>query len=312
MKILIIGFGSIGQRHYKNLKKLGHNNIYVFDVEEKRIKNQELRIKNVNRKVLEDFDVVFVCTPNHLHIKYALMAAKVGCHLFIEKPLSHNLNGVKELISICRQKKLINMVACNMRFNPGLKFIKNHLEKNKLGKIYGIHHEFGYYLPNWRPGQDYRKNYAAKKSMGGGIILDDIHEFDLLFWLNDFSKVLESKFIFDKVSDLKIETEDSCVASFKFSNNILGSVRCDYLQKYQSRNCKVIGQKGNLEWDYKDDVVYLKNDKGTKKLFELKRKNDNNDYIAEIKYFLDSVEKKHRTFNDISAAFNLLSHLLKK
>jgi|SRR3989344_1467160 len=312
ISIIIIGFGSIGRRHYRNLIKLGYRNVFVFDIDYRRIRNYELGIRVVNLKVLEDFDVVFICTPNHLHFKYALLAAKAGCHLFIEKPLSPTLAGVSKLISVCQNKHLVNLVACNMRFNPALRFIKNYLDSNKLGRVYAIHHEFGYYLPFWRPHQDYRKNYAAQRKTGGGIILDDIHEFDLLFWLNNFKPVRESRFVYGKVSNLKIETEDVAVAAFKFKNGVIGSVRCDYLQQNESRNCKIIGEKGNLEWDFKNDQVWLKTKKGSKKLFSLKRKNDNQDYIDEIRYFLGRVKNKKETFNNFATATKILNYLVKK
>ena len=90
-KILIIGFGSIGQRHYKNLKKLGYKNLYVFDTNKKVISNSKFQIPNFNADTLKEFKIVFICTPNNLHIKHTLAAARAGCHLFIEKPLSHNL-----------------------------------------------------------------------------------------------------------------------------------------------------------------------------------------------------------------------------
>lgn len=308
VNIIIIGFGSIGQRHYKNLKKLGFNNVYVYDVDESRIKNQELRIKKINQGALKQFDAAFICNPNNAHITDAVKCAKAGCHLFIEKPLSHNLRGVDELIKICRQKKLINMVACNMRFHPCLKFIKNYLAQNKLGKIYGIHHEFGQYLPDWRPGQDYKNNYAARKNEGGGIILDGIHEFDLLFWLNGFEKVLESKFVFGNAGDLKIETEDICIAAFKFKNKVFGSVRCDYLQQNYSRNCKIVGRKGNLEWDWDENIIWLRAKQGSKKLFEAKKYGLNQMYIDGIKYFFTCLQKKQKTFNDIQAAKEVLKY----
>jgi len=311
IKILIIGLGSIGQRHYKNLKKLGYANLYVYDVVA--VKDKQINIVDeISQPVLRQFDVVFVCSPNNLHIKHALMAAKAGCHLFIEKPLSHSLNNVEKLKKICGQKKLINMVACNMRFHPCLQFIKNYLEKNRLGKIYSIYHEFGYYLPYWRPGTDYKKNYAARKAEGGGIILDDIHEFDLLFWLNDFSKVKDSQFIFNKASDLEIETEDNCIASFKFNNKALGSVMCDYLQQYYSRSCKIIGEKGNLEWDWNENIVWLRNKAKNKKLFRIKNYDLNQMYIDEIKYFLNCIDKKHKIFNDIKTAQAVLKYCVKR
>ncbi len=313
-KIIIIGFGSIGQRHYSNLVQQGFGNVYVFDIDgAKTQKHKNTKtVDKINFNTLKNFDAAFICNPNNLHVKTATDCAKAGCHLFIEKPLSHNMRGIDELHKLCRGKKLVTLLGCNMRFHPCLKFIKSYLEQNRLGKIYGIHHEAGYYLPYWRPNQDYRKNYAANKKTGGGIILDGIHEFDLLFWLNGFEKVLESKFVFGKAGDLKIETEDSCIAAFKFKNKVFGSVRCDYLQQNYSRNCKVIGAKGNLEWDFNENIVWLREKNKSKKLFEVKNYNLNQMYIDEVKYFFTCLKKKQATFNNIKIAAEILKYCVNR
>lgn len=314
IKILIIGFGSIGQRHYRNLLSLGYKNVWVYDVDARKTQKYKntKTINNVSQKVLKQFDVVFVCNPNYLHIKSALLAARAGCHLFIEKPLSHSLAGVDKLIKICEQRKLVNLVACNMRFHPGLKFIKNYLAKKKLGKVYRIQHECGYNLAYWRPGTDYRKNYAAKKSMGGGIILDDIHEFDLLFWLNNFEPAEESSFVYNKASDLQIETEDNCLAGFKFKNKVLGAVSCDYLQQKYSRNCKVVGEKGSLAWDWQENVVWLHTKDKSKKMLVIKNYDLNQMYVEEMKYFFKCLDRKQKTFNDIKIARQVLKHCVER
>ncbi len=308
-KILIIGFGSMGQRHWRNLKKLGYASS-VYDIDRKKVINNQSSIASLTLANLKEFDVVFVCTPNHLHLKYALMAAKAGCHLFIEKPLSHNLKDVAELEKLCRQKRVVNLVACNMRFHPAIKYMKRYIESGKLGKFYSIAHEFGHYLPYWRKGQDYRKNYAAKKSMGGGIILDDIHEFDLLFWFNDFAAVQQSTILSDKVSDLELETEDLAIGVFYFKNKVLGMVKCDYLQQDYTRRVQIVGQKGTLEWDFRTNQIILRTSNGRKKLFEAKKYDLNEMYVQELKYFLDCVKNRKQTFNDIPRAASVLKYLL--
>jgi len=311
--ILIIGFGSIGQRHYQNLRKLGLSNVSVYDTDKQRTKKSGLKVvKNISLSTLKQFDIVFICNPSHFHIQTALRCVEAGCHVFIEKPLSHNLKDIGKLQKISARKKRIVMVACNMRFHPCLLFIKEYLETKKLGKVFGIRHKFGYYLPYWRPGEDYRKNYAAKRSTGGGIILDDIHEFDLLFWLNNNQKIVQSSFLFDKVSDLEIETEDICIAFFQFKNNVFGSVMCDYLSKSYKRTCNVMAEKGNLEWDFNENIVWLKKDESAKKLFAVKDYNVNSMYLKEIKYFLDCVDKKRATFNDITTAYRVLEYCIKR
>jgi len=309
-KILIIGFGSIGERHYHNLIKLGYKHLSVYDVNKKNILNNKHPIFSLNN--LKDFDIVFICSPNHIHVKHALIAARAGCHLFIEKPLSHSMKNISQLIKLIKQQKIIDFVGSNMRFHPCLAFIKKFFTAQKLGQIYAINHEVGYYLPYWRPRSDYRQNYAAKKSTGGGIIFDAIHEFDLLFWLNNFSPVKKAQFIYDKVSDLQIQTEDICVAGFQFKNNIIGSVRCDYLQKSYSRSCKVVGEFGNLEWDWQENIVWLKTKDKKSKIFQAKKWQINDMYLAEVKYFLNCVENKKQTFNNVKTAKIILAHCLER
>jgi len=313
IKILIIGFGSIGRRHYQNLLKLGFKNIYIYDINKDKLAGKKLKtIAKIDTGILRQFRAILICNPNDAHVKTAIKCAQAGCHLFIEKPLALNLKNIKKLAEICRKRKLTNMVACNLRFHPCLKFIKNYLSKNSLGKIYGIHHDFGYFLPYWRPKQDYRRNYAAKKASGGGIILDDIHEFDLLFWLNDFNPVIEANFVFNKTGALAIETEDNCVAAFKFANKTLGSVRCDYLQQAYFRTCKIVGAKGNLTWDFNENIVWLSAKKGKKKLFQIKNYQTNQMYLDELSYFFRRVVKKQPADNDIKAAALVLKYCVNK
>lgn len=314
MNILIIGFGSIGKRHYRNLISLGYKDVAVFDPSDRAFTSFDkvIRLEKLDADSVVFFDVAFICSPNNRHIEQALLCARAGLHLFIEKPLSHNLKNLKLLEKTCRDKKLKTMVGCNMRFHPCLEFIKKYISGKKLGKIYGIKHELGYYLPYWRPAQDYRKNYAAKRSTGGGIILDDIHEFDLLFWLNDFNKVVESKIIFNHASNLKIETEDQAAAIFLFKNKVLGTVQSDYLQKNYTRRCKVVGEKGELEWDFKENKVWLKTKDKIKTLFEVDNFDFNKTYIKEVKYFFDCIKDKKDTFNSIKIAGGLLGYCLRK
>lgn len=308
--IIIIGFGSIGQRHYGNLLALGYKNLAVFDPADDVFAgfNQVKKIKYLNDGVLRNFAIAFICSPNNLHVKQAIRCARAGCQIFIEKPLSHNLEGIGELIRLLKENETINLVACNMRFHPGLVFIKNYLAEKRLGRIYSLQHEFGYYLPDWRPNYDYTKGYAAKPAAGGGIIFDDIHEFDLLFWLNNFEKVVESKFMFDRVSDLAIKTEDICLASFRFKNKTLGLVKCDYLQKQYTRTCKIIGEQGNIEWDFNENIVWLKTKNGAKKVFEVKDYEVNRMYLDEIKYFFKCLKENKQTANDVETASGVLKY----
>jgi len=123
MKIIIIGYGSTGQRHYRNLVAMGFNDISVYDPDLSKLTDVK-KVEKLSEDSFNGFDAAFICSPTNLHIKAAIMAAKAGCHLFIEKPLSHSLKNVEELEKISVEKKLITMIGCNMRFHPALAFTK--------------------------------------------------------------------------------------------------------------------------------------------------------------------------------------------
>lgn len=315
IKIIIIGFGSIGRRHYKNFLKLGFKNISVYDIDEKKTAGESFqRLARLEKETLERFDIAFICNPTNLHTETAIKCAEAGCHLFIEKPLSHTLEHIEKLIKICKDRGVISMVGCNMRFVPAIKKIKDLLEDKFIGKIYAIYSEYGRYLPYQRPGVDYRNVYAANRKMGGGIKLDDVHSFDLLFWLNNFSEAERFVCISDKISDLESDAEDISNAVIKFKNKVIGNIRSDYLQQYKHRNLKVIGERGNLVWEFRESAVWFEHVDGGQerrdKIFETDNYDSDNQYIEELKYFLTCVENKTQTFNGIEHASKVIKLLM--
>ena len=194
-----------------------------------------------------------------------------------------------------------------------MKFIKKYIDGGKLGSIYNIALETGYYLPYWRPNQDYTKGYAAKKSSGGGIILDGgIHNFDLMFWLNDFTGVERTEIVHNKASDLKIETEDNFLSILKFKNKVLGLVKGDYLQQSYSWTCKVVGSKGNLRWDFVSNTVYIDTKKGSRKLLQKTKYDANEMYVEQLRYFLSCINQRKQTFNSVKISAEVLKHCLKR
>ena len=184
-KIIIIGAGSIGRRHATNLANLG-TDVSAFDVDQTLIRkicaeNSWNPVYVLDPALEQDqFDAAIICTPNHLHIPYAQKAVDAGLNVFIEKPLSHNRQGVDELVTDVKKKDLVGMAGFMLRYEPGLQYIKNHVVPQDIAFAQV---ESGSHMPTWRPGIDYRKTYSANRSMGGGIILDDVHEIDYACWL---------------------------------------------------------------------------------------------------------------------------------
>lgn len=317
MKILVIGCGSIGKRHIRNLISIKEKNILAYDTDEKKLKD----VKKIHSSIMvgrnltllwqQNPDVVFVTAPTALHIEYALMAAEKKCHLFIEKPLSDNLRKVPGLAELISKNQLIAMVGCNMRFYWSISTIKELLKKNILGKITSARIEFGQYLPDWHPQEDYRKMYSAQKKLGGGVILDAIHELDYAKWF--FGEVTGSSCMSAKLSDLEIDTEDTAEILLGFKNGPIVNIHLDYIQRIYSRNCKIIGEKGTIFWNFNKHCImlYRVNAEKWEKIPEPKGYNLNQMYIDEIKYFLNRVKNNQETFNSIPDALDTLKVALR-
>ncbi len=307
---LVIGAGSIGERHIRNLRALGRE-VVVCD-KSAGIRNRAKKLfSNINvyldlREALKlSPDIAMICTPSNAHLQPASMAAKAGCHLFIEKPLAHNLVGVAKLLKLIKSKKIVTLVGCNMRFQYGIKRVKRLSES--LGKIYSLRCEFGQYLPDWRPNRDYTKTYSAHKKLGGGIVLDAIHELDYLLYLMDKKPVEISAFMTNSRA-LKIDVEDKAAILLRFNDDSLGEISVDYLNRRYHRCCQVIAQQGSIYWDENDRLIkiYMNKDKRWRIEKEPKNSDFNQSYIEEILHLEDSIVRNKETVNSVAQAVKTL------
>ena len=232
MKVVIVGFGSIGQRHCKNLLDKSNAEIYLCTKHNlKNFKNNK-RIQNLHslEKCLKNQpEIGFVCNTSNLHVQTAIKLAKNNCHILIEKPLSNSLKNITALLSLVEKNKLVTLMGFNLRFHPCLIKVKQLLAKNKIGRVIYVDAENGSYLPDWHPEEDYRKSYSSRNALGGGAVLTCLHEIDYLYWL--FGDVKEVSAITGKFSDLKIDSEDLSSISLRFKNNIIAEVHLDFFQR---------------------------------------------------------------------------------
>lgn len=311
MKFLVIGCGSIGERHIRNLKSPLARDIIACDIRKEclRLIDKKYGIEtydDIEKALDQQVSAVLICTPTSTHIPIALSAANRGQHLFIEKPLSHTLDGIDQLIRIAQEKKLVTLVGCNTRFFASMKFVKKLLDSDSIGRVLLARAACGFYLPYWHPWEDYRKGYTANKSLGGGIILDDIHEIDYLRWL--LGEVGEVFCVSDKISNLEMDTEDFAAMLLKFKSGTIAEVHLDCLQHTYRRSCELIGEKGLIIWDYIKGSVRLFAEKERKwRVFsEDLRTGENDMFIAELKHFIDCIEGKDMSINNVTEAKRVL------
>ncbi len=189
-------------------------------------------------------DAVVIATPHHNHLPLARAALAAGCDLLIEKPLAPSLTGVADFLADVEQSGRRVRVVCNMRFHPALATLRGALPK--IGKPLFAQAHYGNYLPDMRPGADYRTLYSASAAAGGGVILDAIHEIDYLVWL--FGSVQRVTGEAGKLSDLAIDVEDYAALTLTHTGGVRSEIHLDYLQRSKRRGCIVAGSEGTLIW----------------------------------------------------------------
>jgi predicted dehydrogenase len=311
MLILVMGCGSIGKRHIRNLMALNAGDIIAQDVSQERLFDiaKECNIKtynNMDDALAQKPDVAFICTPTSLHIAPAISAAKSNCHLFIEKPLSHSLEGVDELIKTAAQKKLVTLVGCNMRFHPGIDMMKKLLDKQSVGRVICARIQAGQYLPGRHPWEDYRQGYGARQDLGGGVILDGIHELDYITWF--LGEVNRVACFSGKLSSLEMDTEDTAEILLRFRKGAIAEVHLDYIQRSYGRTCQIIGEEGTILWDFNEKQVRLFTaESGKWQIFSQRPDYDINEmYIEETKHLLQCYDGSIRPVQDIKSAKRVL------
>ena len=310
MKFLIIGCGSIGLRHLRNLKSLGHEVIGFEPNPQIRLEvRQQYNIDiydDIKIALNKEIDAALICSPTSTHIKNAQLVAKRGKHIFIEKPISNDLEGIEKLKNLIYANKLMCFNACNIRFLKSLKLVKKLIESGRIGKVLSVRVECGFYLPYWHPTEDYRLSYSARKSLGGGVIFDDIHELDSLLWL--FGDVSEVFCMMDKISEIEIETEDLAEIFIKFVNGPMAQIHLDYIQRTYRRVYEFIGENGTIVLDInKQKIELFDEDTNHSEIFqESINYNREQMFIDEIKYFINCIKDGREPMNNISDATETL------
>jgi predicted dehydrogenase len=221
------------------------------------------------------------------HVALALRAVERGAHVFVEKPLSHSLDGVEQLAARTGALGRVVQVGYNFRFHPGVRLLKELVDAGAVGKVLWLSAAYGQYLPDWRPEQDYRASYTARAALGGGIILDASHELDYALWL--LGQPTEVACMAGKVSDLEVDVEDCATVLLRFAGGAQADVHMDFVQRGYRRRCRVAGTEGTLEWDYLEREVRLF--RAASGAWERRPYafEPNDMYVAEVRHFLDCV-----------------------
>jgi predicted dehydrogenase len=296
MKFLIAGLGSIGRRHFRNLIALGEKDIVLLRSHHATLPDDELAGYPVETDLTTALkkhkpEAVIIANPTALHLDIALPSAEAGCSILMEKPISNSLDRVDELASALRRGGGQLLVGFQFRFHPTLRQAAQLLKEGAIGKPLSFHIQWGEYLPNWHPWEDFKQSYAARSDLGGGVIFTLTHPLD---YIRMMLGEVDSLWAYKSSLNLNLPVEDAAEIGLKMRSGAIGSVHLDYNQQPPSHRWEIVGANGTIKWD---------NATGNLEIFSTEKKvwetyppsagfERNVMFIEEMKHFLAVVQKK--------------------
>ena len=303
MKICIIGLGSIGKKHLGNIRTVLSKSGITVQADALRSsgeRTQEDRQYDLSAvyysydELPSDYDVIFVTNPTSAHFETIRRVASKTKHLFIEKPLFHNTD--------CKTSDLglknggVYYVACPLRYKSVMQRAKEIVSKER---IYAVRAICSSYLPDWRKNVDYRKVYSARRELGGGVVLDLIHEWDYLIWL--FGRPEEVTMMQGTYSELAIDTEDLAVYLARYPDKLV-ELHLDYFGRRSVRTLELYCRENTITIDILSNRIVWSNTKVIKE----EALPDNDFYLDEMNNFLDMVLLGTPNENSIEWAYDTL------
>lgn len=295
MRVLIVGLGSIAQKHIIAIRELIQN-VEIFAL--RREGAEFVKIDGILDvfEPVSNLDFVIISNPTSEHANTIKKLLSLGIPMFIEKPLFNSLEN-KNLVLEVTGAKISTYVACNLRFLDCINFLKQYLENKRINEV-NIY--CGSYLPDWRPGIDFRTSYSSIKELGGGVHIDLIHEIDYLVYLFGFPNSINKTF--RNNSSLDISAYDYANYLFEYDKFCV-NVILNYYRRNPKRSIEIVCEEGEYRADLLSNSVFL-NDA----LIFSSDQQIKDTYLLQMKYFLENNLKgsNNKSFNNINEAYNIL------
>ena len=296
---VVIGCGSIGKRHIKNLKALGIETIFALRTrkgfqQSLPVDLNVIEFDNYENIVKEKPDIGIISNPTSFHLDTAIKLAPLVKGIFIEKPLSNTLAGVDKLLDVINKSNTVLFMGHNLMFHPIILNIKEFISSNEVGRLMNIQCQVGHWLPDWHPYENYKETYFAKKELGGGVALTLIHEIHMAIELagkplevcgmKSDSSLLDVDKDIDIISDLMIKHNSGCISQ----------IHMDYIQKPHHRSGLITFERGWLSYDFNRHIVVAQkpNEELPIVIWSDKNYNSNEMYIKQLECFIKFVEEK--------------------
>ena len=300
-KVCFIGLGSIAARHIKNLKDIFGEEIEIDVLRSGNGKSLDDTLQSMIEQVYydyeslpKDYDVMFVTNPTRLHYETLQKIQDNAKHFFIEKPVFET--GREDIEGLQLKKDSVYYVACPLRYTNVIQYLKENIDFNQ---VYSMRCISSSYLPDWRPGTDYRNTYSAKKELGGGVSIDLIHEWDYICYLAGQPQKVHS--FIGRKSNLEIDSDDLAVYIAEYPDKYV-ELHLDYLGRKTIRKIELFTKDDSIEADLLEQkIVYRKENR----IIDMNEDRDSYQK-KELLHFFEMVDGKCTNDNTIERACQTL------
>lgn len=289
MNFCILGLGSIGRRHARNLKQLGRE-VIGFDpspAARESFRQEGGETVDTREQGLARADAIVIATPNQSHGDDLRDAVAAGSHVFIEKPMAHRTEALPELVASADEQGLVVFPGLNQRFNPAVAAARERIADGSLGMPLWARFSCASYLPDWRPGTDYRKGYAADPRTGG-VLFDLLHEFDMAHHLLGDTQVVCAAA--RNTGMLEIEAEDCADVLLRHESGVQSALHLDYVTRPPLRGIEVAGSEGYLKIDVRARGLARWRNDGTLAEERTFDSTADAEYLAQMRQFLNCID----------------------
>jgi predicted dehydrogenase len=256
MRILVVGLGSMGRRRLRCLTHIGGHELAGMEPSAERAAavGEEFGIPTFGTldEARTEFgpDATVISTPPDLHLPIALEAARHGVHFFTEASVVPE--NTRELQAVAEQNGIVAAPSCTMRFHPAVGTLRRRIEEGAVGRVLGVTHHVGQYLPDWHPWEDYRTYYVSKRETGAAR---EIVPFELNWMTHLFGPVTQIAGYQGKLSSLEVDIDDIYSQLVGFGSGVQGTLVVEVISRPAIRQARIIGEEGTLIWDWNERCV---------------------------------------------------------
>jgi len=308
--ILVVGSGSVGKRHARNLSALGCR-ISCMDPRADRLKEMAEEVALVGRFQMESeayaassYDGVVIASPPHVHVSQSIQALDAGYPVLLEKPVCPGFADALRLKEAADRIGVPLLMGYTWRWWPPLADVRGLLNDQAIGTILHVQFHMSAHLADWHPWERYQDFFMSHRELGGGALLDESHWIDLMLWLFGMPSQVSGRI--DKISDLEIDSDDNVDLIFTFEGGPRVTMHLDLYGRPHEKFIRFVGSEGTLLWSADPNqlaVARTMNAEWDKTPYTCER---NDMFVAVAKEFLATLDGKQVATCQLNDGLNVL------